>query len=135
MTTQQNPVTYAQSIQSQLASVFSPVPVYANFNRNWATEPKFVTWQLRNVHQEVYTGTTQSIKGIDRPIFQCSIFAQQLSDALAMSNTLLQTLHGYSGNFGSLYVAKCDINWLYNTYDNEIGLQQIVLDCQLDIPS
>lgn len=135
MTTQQNPVLYAQSIQSQLALVFNPVPVYANFNRNWATEPKFVTWQLRNVHQDVYTGQTQNNKGIDRPIFQCSIFAQQLSDALAMSNTLLQTLHGYSGNFGSLYVAKCDINWLYNTYDNEIGLQQIILDCQLDIPT
>lgn len=138
MTTQQNPVTYAQSIQSQLASVFSPVPVYANFNRNWATEPKFVTWQLRNVHQEVYTGTTQSNKGIDQPIMQVTIFAQAFNDALNMSNTLLQQLHGYSGQFGGaggFYVSKIDCHWLYNTYDNEIGLQQIVLDCQLDIPT
>ena len=138
MTTQQNPVDYAKAIQAQLASVFSPVPVYANFNRNFATEPKFVTWQLRNVHQPVYTGTTQSVKGIDRPIFQVSIFAQNYNDALTMSNSLLQALHGYSGQFGGstgIYVAKCDCFWLYNTYDNEIGLQQIILDCTLDIPT
>jgi len=138
MSVQQNPVQYAQAIQTQLTTVFSPVPVYANFNRNWATEPKFVTWQLRNVHQPVYTGQTQNNKGIDRPIFQCSIYAQQLNDALTLSNTLLQELHGYSGQFGGasgFFIAKCDINWLYNSYDNEIGLQQIILDCQLDIPT
>lgn len=138
MSVQQNPVQYAKAIQAQLTTVFSPVPVYANFNRNWATEPKFVTWQLRNVHQPVYTGQTQDNKGIDRPIFQCNIFAQQLNDALTLSNTLLQELHGYSGQFGGasgFFIAKCDINWLYNTYDNEIGLQQIILDCQLDIPT
>lgn len=136
MTTQNNPIQYAQAIQAALVDVFSPVPVYANFNRNWATEPKFVTWQLRSVHQPVYTGTYQDIKGIDRPIFQVSIFAQVLNDALTMMNTLLQDLHGYSGELGGiLYVSKCDITMLYNTYDNEIGLQQIVLDCQLDIPA
>lgn len=138
MSVQQNPVQYAQAIQAQLTTVFSPVPVYANFNRKWATEPKFVTWQLRNVHQPVYTGQTQDNKGIDRPIFQCSIYAQQLNDALTLSNTLLQELHGYSGQFGGasgFFIAKCDINWLYNSYDNEIGLQQIILDCQLDIPT
>ena len=70
MTTQLNPSNYAKAIQAQLTSIVSPVPVYANFNRNFATEPKFITWHLRNVHQPVYTGTTQSVKGIDRPIFQ-----------------------------------------------------------------
>lgn len=138
MTTQQNPVDYAKAIQAQLAGIFSPVPVYANFNRNFATEPKFVTWQLRNVHQPVYTGTVQGNKGIDRPIFQVSIFAQNLNDALTMSNELLQSLHGYSGQFGGssgFYISKCDCFWLYNTYDNEIGLQQIILDCTLDIPT
>jgi len=30
--------------------------------------------KLRNVHQPVYTGTQQSNKGIDRPVFQISIF-------------------------------------------------------------
>lgn len=136
MTTQNNPVTYSKAIQAALLGVFSPVPVYANFNRNWATEPKFVTWNLRSVHQPVYTGTTQSIKGIDRPIFQVSIFDQQYNDAITMANTLLQDLHGFSGELGGIqYVSKCDITLLYNTYDNEIGLQQIVLDCQLDIPA
>lgn len=137
MTTQQNPVQYATAIQAQLTEVFAPVPVYANFNRNWATEPKFITWQLRNVHQPVYTGIQQSNKGIDRPVFQVSVFAQSFNDALTMSNTLLQELHGYTGQFGGstgIYVAKCDVDWLYNTYDNEVGLQQIILDCQLDIP-
>ncbi len=139
MSTQQSPVLYATVIQSKLSQVFSPVKVYANFNRNFATEPKFVTWQLRNVHQEVYTGQTQSNKGIDRPVCQVSIFAQSMSDAFSLSNTLLQSLHGFSGYFGTapnqLWVAKCDIMWLYNTYDNELGLNQIFLDCTLDIPT
>lgn len=135
-TNQNSPLLYASGIQAQLASIFTAIPVYANFNRNWATEPKFVTWQLRNVHQPVYTGTTQSVKGIDNPVFQVSIFAQTLEDAFTMAKTLLDDLHGYSGLYGtSFYAAKTDIQWLYNTYDNDIGLQQIILDCTLDVPA
>ena len=70
------------------------------FNRNYATQPKFLTWQLRDVHQPVYTGQTQSNKGIDRPVFQISVFAQSMVDAFNLSNTILQSLHGYSGQFG-----------------------------------
>jgi hypothetical protein len=135
---QNNPAVYAQAIQYQLASIVSPVPVYANFNRNYATQPKFLTWNLRNVHQEVYTGTNQNNKGIDRPIFQISVFTQSFADAMTISNSILQSLHGYSGQFGGatgFYIAKADVDWLYNTYDNEIGLQQVIMDCTLDIPT
>jgi hypothetical protein len=138
MANQNNPAVYGQAIQAQLTSVVSPVPVYASFNRNYAKEPKFLTWNLRNVHQDVYTGQTQSNKGIDRPIVQVNLFAQSMQDAFNISNTILQSLHGYSGQFGGVsgfFVAKVDINWLYNTYDNELGLNQIVLDCTLDIPT
>ena len=134
MSVQQNPLDYAVAIQAQLTATVAPVPVYANFNRNFATEPKFLTWQLRNVHQPVYTGQ-QSNKGIDRPIFQVSVFAQSMQDAFSISNTILQSLHGYSGNFGGMNVSKVDIDWLYNTYDNELGLNQIILDGTLDIPT
>jgi len=133
---QNNPADYAKAIQFQLASIVTPVPVYANFNRNFATQPKFITWNLRNVHQDVYTGTNQNNKGIDRPIFQISVFTQGFEDAMNLSNTILQSLHGYSGQFGGVngfYVSKADVDWLYNTYDNEIGLQQVILDCTLDI--
>lgn len=135
---QNNPADYAKAIQYQLSSIVAPVPVYANFNRNYATQPKFITWNLRNVHQEVYTGTNQNNKGIDRPIFQISIFAQSFVDAMNISNSILQSLHGYSGQFGGVdgfYIAKADCDWLYNTYDNEIGLQQVIIDCTLDIPT
>lgn len=140
MTTQNNPSVYAQCIQYTLADVFSPVPVYASFNRNWATQNKFITWQLRNVHQPVYTGQTQSNKGIDRPTFQVSIFTKEYSDAFNLSNTLLDALHGYSGMFGNpatngFFVAKIDIVWLYNGYDNELGMNQIFLDCTMDVPA
>jgi hypothetical protein len=139
MSVQQNPSVYAAAIQYTLTQTVNPVKVYANFNRNFATEPKFLTWQLRNIHQDVYTGQTQSNKGIDRPVFQVSIFAQSMTDAFSLSNTVLQSLHGYSGNFGTapnqIWVAKCDVVWLYNTYDNELGLNQIILDCTLDIPT
>ncbi len=137
MTTQQNPSVYAQAIQYQLTSIVSPIPVYANFNRNFATEPKWITWQLRNVHQPVYTGSNQSVKGIDRPIFQISVFAQQMNDAFNISNSILQSLHGYSGLFGGVsgfQISKADVDWLYNTYDNTIGLHHIIMDCTLDIP-
>lgn len=137
MTTQLNPLNYAEAIQAQLSAVVD-VPVYALFNRNYATEPKFLTWQLRNVHQPVYTGTTQSNKGIDRPIYQTSVFAKTLADALSLTNTILQSLHGYSGQFGGsggFYVAKVDVDMLFHTYDNDLGLHQVVLDTTLDIPA
>lgn len=140
MSAQQNPTNYAKAIQYALQQVVTPVPVYANFNRNWATQTQFLTWQLRNIHQEVYTGQTQSNKGIDRPIFQVSVFAKDMDDAFFMSNQLLQALHGYSGMFGNpadggFFVAKVDMIWLYNTYDNEIGMNQIIIDTTLDVPT
>jgi len=139
MTTQQNPVQYAKAIQYQLASIVAPVPVYAAFNRNFATQPKFITWMLRNVHQPVYTGSYQSVKGIDRPTFQISIFTQQIEDGFTISNQILQSLHGFSGLFGGatngFQVSKADVFWLYNSYNNDEKLAQIFLDCTLDIPT
>lgn len=141
MTAQQNPAIYAQAIQYQLDTILGAVPVFVNFNRNWnKTQTKFVTWQLRNVHQPVFTGTRQSNKGIDTPVFQVSVFATTVDEAFNISNTILQSLHGYSGILGNpattgFYVSKVDVVWLYNTYDNEIGMQQIILDCTLYVPS
>jgi len=138
MSTQNNPKQIAEAIQYQLTSICSPVPVYAAFNRDFSKQPQFVTYILRNIHQPVYTGQTQSNKGIDRPVFQISIFAQDMNDAFNLSNTILQSLHGYSGQFGGVsgfFIAKADVNWLYNTYDNETGLNQVILDCTIDIPT
>lgn len=140
MTTQLNPVVYGECIQWMLKDVVAPVPTYANFNRNWATEPLFVVWNLRNVHQPVYTGQTQSNKGIDRPVFQTSIFGKSMDDTFQTANTILQSLHGYSGTFGNpatngFFVAKLDMYWLYNTYDNDLGMNQVILDCTMDIPA
>ena len=139
MATQQNPVQYGKAIQYQLNRIFTPVPVYASFNRNFATQPKFITWNLRNVHQPVYTGGNQQNKGIDRPVFQISIFTQIIEDGFTLSNTLLQSLHGYSGLFGGatdgFQISKADVDWLYNSYDNENKLAEVFLDCTLDIPT
>ena len=138
MTAQLNPVTYGKAIQYQLDSIVTPVPVYAAFNRNFATQPKFITWMLRNVHQPVYTGVYQSVKGIDRPTFQISIFTQVIEDGFTISNQILQSLHGYSGLFGGatngFNISKADVQWLYNSYDNEEKLAQVFLDCIIDIP-
>ena len=137
--TQMNPVDYARAIQAHLAAIVTPVPVYAAFNRNYATQPKFITWMLRNVHQPVYTGPVQSVKGIDTPIFQISIFTQAIEDGFTISNQILQSLHGDSGLFGGatygIQISKADVNWLYNSYDNEQKLAQVFLDCQLQVPT
>ena len=139
MATQQDVREYAQAIQAQLSSIVTPIPVYANFNRNYATQPKFLTWQLRDVHQPVYTGNVQSIKGIDTPVFQISVFTQNMADGFDTANDILQSLHGYSGTFGggghSFNVSKADVVWLYHGYDNEIGLHNIFMDCTLYIPT
>jgi len=136
---QNNPDTYGKAIQAQLQSIVTPVPVYASFNRNFAIEPKFITWNLRNVHQPVFTGQDQNNKGIDRPTFQISIFTQLIEDGFTISNTILQSLHGYSGLFGGatygFWIAKADVFWLYNSYNNEQKLAEIFLDCTLDIPT
>jgi hypothetical protein len=139
MATQQNVNQYAKAIQAQLSGIISPVPVYANFNRNFATQNDFVTWQLRNVHQPVYTGQTQSVKGIDTPIFQISVFSTSMENSFQTANTILQSLHGYSGLFGGatygFQISKADVVWLYNGYDNEINLFNIFMDCTLYIPT
>ena len=135
---QQNPLNYAKAIQYQLAAIATFVPVYANFNRNFASQPKFITWQLRNVHQPVYTGQNQNNKGIDKPIFQINVFAQDMNDAFNISNSILQSLHGYNGLFGGssgFQISKADVDWLYNTYDNTINLHHIIMDCTLYIPT
>lgn len=139
MAQQLNVVDYGKAIQYQLSQIVSPVPVYAAFNRNFANQPKFVTWMLRDVHQPVYTGQTQSNKGIDTPTFQISIFTQQIEDGFTISNQILQQLHGYSGQFGSpadgFFIAKADVLWLYNSYNNEEKMAQIYLDCTIYIPA
>lgn len=139
MAQQLNVVQYGKAIQYQLASIVAPVPVYAAFNRNFASEPKFITWMLRDVHQPVYTGPVQSVKGIDRPTFQISIFTQQIEDGFTISNQILQSLHGYSGLFGGstngFNISKADVLWLYNSYNNEENMAQIFLDCTIDIPA
>jgi hypothetical protein len=61
-----------------------------------------------------------------------------MGTAFDVSNTILQSLHGYQGQFGGstgFWIAKADVMWLYNTFDDTIGLQQIILDCTLDIPT
>lgn len=139
MASQKNPVDYAKAIQAHLQAIVTPVPVYSAFNRNFSTEPKFVTWMLRNVHQEVYTGGTQSVKGIDRPTFQISIFTQGMEDGFSISNQILQSLHGYTGLFGGatygFWIAKADVFWLYNSYDDQNKMCQVFLDCTIDVPT
>lgn len=139
MAQQLNVVDYGKAIQYQLSQIVNPVPVYAAFNRNFSNQPKFVTWMLRDVHQPVYTGQTQSNKGIDTPTFQISIFTQQIEDGFTISNQVLQQLHGYSGQFGSpadgFFIAKADVLWLYNSYNNEEKMAQIYLDCTIYIPA
>jgi hypothetical protein len=135
---QNNVLSYAEAIQAQLSTIVDPVPVYALFNRNFVQgQTKFITWQLRNVHQPVYTGP-QRVKGIDTPVFQISIFTQKLEDGFTIENEIAQALHGYQGQFGGIggfWIAKADLMWLYNTFDDTIGMHQIILDCTLDIPA
>ncbi len=139
MASQKNPVDYAKAIQAHLQAIVTPVPVYSAFNRNFSTEPKFITWMLRNVHQDVYTGGTQSVKGIDRPTFQISIFTQGMEDGFSISNQILQSLHGYTGIFGGatygFWIAKADVFWLYNSYDDQNKMAQVFLDCTIDVPT
>ena len=139
MASQKNPVDYAKAIQAHLQAIVTPVPVYSAFNRNFSSESKFVTWMLRNVHQDVYTGGTQSVKGIDRPTFQISIFTQGMEDGFSISNQILQSLHGYTGIFGGatygFWIAKADVFWLYNSYDDQNKMAQVFLDCTIDVPT
>jgi hypothetical protein len=138
MTTQNNIAQYATAIQAQLKTVVGSVPVYSLFNRNFATEPLFVTWQLRDVHQDVYTGIYQSNKGIDRPTFQISVFSGSSQSGFELANTIIQALHGYTGQFGGVggfYIAKADVTMLYHGYDDEIKLYNIFMDCTIDIPA
>jgi hypothetical protein len=96
---QNSVVVYSQAIQAHLQAIVSPVPVFAAFNRNFSSTPRFVVWMLRDVHQPVYPGA-QGNKGIDRPTFQISVFTQQTNDGFTISQQILNALHGYSGILG-----------------------------------
>lgn len=143
--TQRSPVIYAKAIQYTFSQKFGSVPVYASFNRNWANEETFVTWQMHDIHQEVYPDVTAtasaSLKGIDRPRISVVIHSTTFANALQSADSFIQSLHGYQGWFGNTAttdkfdVRKIDIFWLTNEYDNEINLHQILLECTLDIPS
>lgn len=139
MATQLSVVNYAKAIQAHLTGIVTPIPVYASFNRNFATEPKFVVWMLRDAHQQIFTGTRQNVKGIDRPTFQISVFTQAISDGFDISQQIINALHGYSGVFGGatygFYISKADVFWLYNSYNNEENMSQVFMDCTLDIPA
>jgi len=130
--------TYATAIQTQLNAIITPIPVYANFNRNWATQNKFVTWHLKNVHQPVYTGVPQNNKGIDTPVFDISIFTKEMADCYDIANDIIQALHGYQGQFGGgsgFPISKADVYMRYQSYDDEIKLYNILMDCTLYIPT
>jgi hypothetical protein len=132
---QNSTLTYSQALQTQLQAIVTPTPVYAAFNRNFATEPTFITWTLRSVHQPVYTGP-QSNKGIDRPVCQVNVYAQIMQTCFEKAQAIVNALHGYQGTLGGLfYVARIDVDFLFNTYDNDNKLHEIVLDMTLDIPS
>ena len=126
-------VTYAQALQTALQAAVTPTPVYASFNRNFASEATFVVWVLRNVHQPVYTGG-QTNKGIDRPICQVTVFSQVMATCFSTAQAVINALHGFQGTLGGLiFVSKVDVELLFHTYDNDNKLHQIVLDLTLDI--
>lgn len=132
---QQNSVDqYMTSIQSVLSGLVN-VPVLNNFDRQFANSERFITWQLRDVHQPVYTGIYQANKGIDTPVFQISIFTTTIDAGLALADQIMQGLHGYTGTFGSIYVSKADVHMLFQGYDDEIKLYNIYMDCFLYIPA
>ena len=129
---------YAIAIQSALSGIITPIPVYSTFNRNWATQQKFVTWQLRNVHQPVYTGIPQNNKGIDTPIFEIDVYTKEITDSYNIANDIIQSLHGYQGQFGGVSgfpISKADVFMRYQSYDDELRLYSISMDCTLYIPT
>jgi len=131
---------YATSIQWQLSDIISPIPVYSNFNRNWATQEKFVTWHLTNVHQPVYTGIPQNNKGIDTPLIEMNVYTKQMADCYDVANSIIQALHGYQGMFGNpdttgFAISKADVAMRFQSYNDEIKLYNILLDCTLYIPT
>lgn len=133
---QNSTLDYGKAIQYQLKDTVDPVPVYAAFNRNWATQSDFIVWYLRNVHQPVYTGQIQNNKGIDTPTVQISVFSTTIENSFTIAQNVVNALHGYSGQFGGedgFYVTKIDVYWLHNTYDNETKMAQVVLDATLYI--
>ena len=67
-----------------------------------------------------------------------SVRNSQRKERANIANTIIQSLHGYNGQFGGssgFYIAKADVVWQYNTYDDTVKLNHIIMDCTLDIPT
>ena len=133
-------VDYETAIQARLVSITgTKAKVYKLFNRNFANDPSFVTWQLRNVHQQVYSGIYNTNLGIGTPTVQITVFDQSESNGVANAQLIVNSLHGFTGylnpNNTGILIGKADVDWVYQTYDNTVGLSQVVLDVLLNVTS
>ena len=65
------------------------------------------------------------------------IFSISLTPDLNLFYSSIFQKSGVLGFWGEdgLYVAKIETNWLVNSYDNEVGLNEIFLDCTMFVPT
>lgn len=124
---------YELAIQAALKAMLN-VPVYKNYNQNFAKQPVFVTWQLRSLARQVFTGTNKNL-GIEMPRVQISVFAQNPQEGSQLAQTLISTWNGYTGhinpnNTGPV-CGKITVDYLYQTFDDKYNLTQTILDVAL----
>lgn len=121
---------YELAIQSALKTLFA-VPVYKNYNQNFAQQPTFVTWQLRSLQRQVFTGTPK-VLGIEMPRAQISIYAQNPQEGSQLAQTLIEHWNGFTGHINPANIGpvcgKITVDYLYQTFDDKYNLTQTILD-------
>lgn len=125
---------YEESIQTGLSAILVDVPVYKNYNRNFAQEPTFATWQLRSLARQVFTGKPK-VLGIAMPHVQVSIFSQDQNLSSDLANEVIYAWNGYTGyinpNQVGIVCGKVTVDYVYQTFDDKYNLTQTVLDVAL----
>ena len=66
-------------------------------------------------------------------------FAQNPSNASDLAAAIVNALHGYSGYLNpantGIAVAKLDVTWVMENYDDHFNLTQILLDIRAYVPA
>ena len=108
------------------------VPVHYSYNTQSGQQSEFLVWHIRNVQQDVYTGS-QLNKGIDRPIFGINVFTKTAARQLVLVDVITNNWHGYSGNLNGISVGKASVDVVLTSYDEESSLFQAVIDIAMQV--
>lgn len=110
---------------------------YALYQPDEADEMTFATYQIRDYGRQAFTGGIPGQFQLNEPTVQVSVFDRDYLNCLDNAEAIRNFFTGFNGylnpnNTGTrVYISQA--NEVFNTYDGEASLYQVVLDVTLTL--